>query len=190
MTKTYMRHVARAVVLSLILPLGAFAQGGPAGRRPISTSCRRSTAAVQQRRTPRVQADPGLATKLEHELGTGRRGPDVPAGAPAAREQRAACARLSAVRDRLAALEREANGTTCGKRRPRCARGNRRRPGTRRAGCRRPSVHRTPRSRTASRPRRSSTSIRAARCSSRLVRCCAAWSAASSAPRVRIGAAA
>ena len=164
MTKTNMRHVARAVVLSLILPLGAFAQGGP-GTQADLDELQAQYASVQQRVAAARQTDPALATKLEHELALV--GEDLTyLRVRLRRENSVPRAELSAVRDRLAALEREANGTdACGKPHLPCVPA--RSPSARNSmpGCRRRSAHRPPRSRTASRPRRWSISIRAARCS-------------------------
>jgi hypothetical protein len=110
MTKTNMRHVVRAVVLSLILPLGAFAQGGQ-GTQADLDELQAQYSSVQQRVTAARQADPALATKLEHELALV--GEDLTyLRVRLRRENSVPRAELSAVRDRLAALEREANGTT------------------------------------------------------------------------------
>jgi hypothetical protein len=109
MTKTNMGHVARAVVLSLVLPLGAFAQGGP-GTQADLDELQAQYSAVQQRVAAARQADPGLATKLEHELALV--GEDLTyLRVRLRRENSVPRAELGAVRDRLAALEREANGT-------------------------------------------------------------------------------
>jgi hypothetical protein len=110
MTKTYMGHVARAVVLSLILPLGAFAQGGPGTQADVD-ELQAQYGTVQQRVAAARQTDPALATKLEHELALV--GEDLTyLRVRLRRENTVPRAELAAVRDRLAALEREANGTT------------------------------------------------------------------------------
>lgn len=107
---TTMGRAVRAVTLMLWLPVAAFAQGGPGGQADLD-ELQAQYASVQQRVTAARQADPALATKLEHELNLVgedltylrvrmRRENSVPRG------------EISAIRDRLAALEREANGTT------------------------------------------------------------------------------
>ena len=67
MTRTYMRHVARALALSLTLSLQAFAQGGPGSQADLE-ELQAQYSAVQQRVAAARQADPALATRLEHEL--------------------------------------------------------------------------------------------------------------------------
>ena len=110
MTKTNMKHVARVLLLSLILPLGAFAQGGP-GTQADLDELQAQFATVQQRVATARQADPALATKLEHELQLV--GEDLTyLRVRLRRENSVPRTELSALRDRLAALEREANGTT------------------------------------------------------------------------------
>ena len=145
----------------LWLPVAAFAQGGPGGQTDLD-DLQAQYASVQQRVTAARQADPALATKLEHELSLVgedltylrvrmRRENSVPRG------------EISAIRDRLAALEREANGTTLRESAPAPRLGNSGSGRNSTRDCRPRSVRRPPRSRTGSRPRRSSTCIRAAR---------------------------
>ena len=110
MTKTSMGHVARALVLSLILPLGALAQGGP-GTQADLDELQAQYSTVQQRVAAAHQADPALGAKLERELALV--GEDLTyLRVRLRRENSVPRAELSALRDRLAALEREANGTT------------------------------------------------------------------------------
>jgi hypothetical protein len=110
MTMTNVRRVARALVLSLLLPAGAFAQGGPGGQADLD-ELQAQYASVQQRVTAARQTDPALANKLEHELSLV--GEDLTyLRVRMRRENSVPRAEISAVRDRLAALEREANGTT------------------------------------------------------------------------------
>jgi hypothetical protein len=110
MTKTNMRHVARAVVLALILPLAAFAQGGPGSQADLD-ELQVQLGSVQQRVAATRQVDPALATRLEHELQLVNEDLTY-LRVRLRRENTVPRAELAAIRDRLAALEREANGTT------------------------------------------------------------------------------
>lgn len=109
MTKTNVGHVARALVLSIALPLSALAQGGQGGTSDLD-ELQAQLGAVQQRVTDARQADPALATRLEHELDLVREDLTY-LRVRLRREHSVPRAELAAVRDRLAALEREANGT-------------------------------------------------------------------------------
>lgn len=110
MTKTNVGHVARALVLSMALPLAALAQGGQGGTADLD-ELQAQLGSVQQRVADARQADPALATRLERELELVREDLTY-LRVRLRRENSVPRAELAAVRDRLAALEREANGTS------------------------------------------------------------------------------
>lgn len=110
MTRINVGHVARALLLSLVLPIAAIAQGGQGGSADLE-ELQAHFASVQQRVSEARQADPAHGLKLERELEILREDLTY-LRVRMRRENSVPRAELAAMRDRLAALEREATGTS------------------------------------------------------------------------------
>lgn len=110
MTRINVGHVARALLLSLALPIAAIAQGGQGGSADLE-ELQAHFASVQQRVSEARQADPAHGMKLERELEILREDLTY-LRVRMRRENSVPRAELAAMRDRLAALEREATGTS------------------------------------------------------------------------------
>ncbi len=110
MTTINVGHVARALLLSALLPMAALAQGGQGSSADLD-ELQAQFGSVQQRVADARGTNPALATRLEQELELVR--DDLTyLRVRLRRENTLPRAELAAVRDRLASLEREANGTS------------------------------------------------------------------------------